>query len=645
MAKTEDSAVEDRPKWDNKIQYLLTCIGFAVGLGNIWRFPYLCQIYGGGAFLIPYLIALVFEGLPLLYLELAIGQRLRKGSIGVWNSISPFLGGVGIGSMIVSFLVGIFYNTILAWVLWYFCHSFQDPLPWSQCPLNPNRTGYDAECERSSSVNYFWYRETLNITPNIETSGSLQWWLVICLASAWCVVYICFINGIKSMGKAVYITATFPYLVLTIFLVRGLTLPGATDGLMYLFTPDWNVLKDPRVWLDAATQIFFSLSVGFGGLIAFSSYNAEKNNCGRDALVVGIINSATSLYASISIFSILGFKATNAFNSCRQGNIMTLTNFFELPDQSITLENYDEMLAHLNLTQPEGLAKVNLSTCDLQKNLNQAASGTGLAFIAFTEAVKEMPGSQVWAVLFFIMLFSLGLSSMFGNIEGVLTPINDLKLVPKWIPQEVVTGIICLISFLTALLFTLGSGNYWVEVFNNYVGSVPLLIIAFFEFVGVIYVHGMKNFSEDIYFMTGSRPNIFWKVCWTFIGPLMLLTVLVAYVVVQAQDYPVYPVYPEWDPDMDPFPGDVKKPYPGWVFAIIILLCVIPVIPIPLVALYRLVCRQMKSCGGAGPNSSRRRGFKSGDGDGDGGAGSNSYFNGGFESDTCGTSDSCGTCD
>ncbi|KAI4818446.1 hypothetical protein KUCAC02_011787 [Chaenocephalus aceratus] len=105
MAKTKDSEVEERPKWDNKAEYLLTCIGFAVGVGNVWRFPYLCQIYGGGAFLIPYLIALrlVFEGLPLLYLEMAIGQGLRMGSIAFWKSISPLLGGVGIASMIVSF--------------------------------------------------------------------------------------------------------------------------------------------------------------------------------------------------------------------------------------------------------------------------------------------------------------------------------------------------------------------------------------------------------------------------------------------------------------------------------------------------------------------------------------------------------------
>uniref|UniRef100_A0A672YLI7 Transporter n=1 Tax=Sphaeramia orbicularis TaxID=375764 RepID=A0A672YLI7_9TELE len=529
------------PKWDNKIQYLLTCIGFAVGIGNVWRFPYLCQIYGGGAFLIPYLIALVFEGLPLLYLEMAIGQRLRLGSIGAWNSISPFLGGVGIASMIVSLLICLFYNTIMAWILWYFFHSFQNPLPWTQCPLNENRTGYNAECEKSTPVNYFWYRETLNITRSIDDSGSLQWGLVICLASAWCVLYICFIKGIESIGKAVYVTTTFPYLVLTIFLVRGLTLPGATDGLVYLFTPDWDILMNPQVWLDAATQIFFSLSVAFGGLIAFASYNDEKNNCERDAVLVGIINSATSLYASIPIFSILGFKANNAYNACLQGNILDLTNEFDISDQNITTENYDDWLAYLNRTFPDKLARVVLTPCDLEKFLDQSASGTGLAFIAFTEAVISMPGSQVWAILFFIMLFSLGLSSMFGNLEGVLTPIRDLKLVPKWIPR-----IACLMCFLIALIFTQGSGNYWVEVFNSYVGSVPLLIIAVFEVIGVIYIRGMKTFSDDILFMNGRRPNIYWKICWWFISPVMLVVVFIAYVVIQIQKHPVYPA---WNPD------------------------------------------------------------------------------------------------
>ncbi|XP_052000718.1 sodium-dependent neutral amino acid transporter B(0)AT1-like [Xyrauchen texanus] len=571
----------ERPKWDNKAQYLLTCVGFAVGLGNVWRFPYLCQTYGGGAFLIPYLIALVCEGLPLLHLELAIGQKLRTGSIGVWYSISPYLGGVGLASMTVSFLVGLFYNTILAWVLWYFFHSFYNPLPWHHCPTKPNLTEYIEECKQSTPANYFWYRETLNISPNIESSGIIQWKLAVCLAAAWCIVYVCFIRGIETTGKAIYVTATFPYVVLTIFLIQSLTLPGATLGLKYLFSPNWETLKNPKVWLDAATQIFFSLSLAFGGLIAFSSYNPEKNNCERDAVIVGCINSATSIYASIPIFAILGFKAQTNYEECMNSNINNLENTFNISDQNITETNYKEWLTYLNATNQGLDGSLNLTTCDLHTFLNKSASGTGLAFIVFTEAVTKMPGSQVWAVLFFIMLFSLGLSSMFGNLEGVLTPLLDLHIVPKWMPKELLTGLICLVSFSIALIFCLQSGNYWLEIFDSYVGSVPLLVIAFFEIIAVVYIYGINRFNNDIEWMTGRRPNLYWQVMWRVISPLMLLVVFLSYVIVEAQKQPTYSAW-------NPYHAQ-NLPYPDWVFAICVLLSAVPCCLIPLGALYQFI--------------------------------------------------------
>ncbi|XP_057684124.1 sodium-dependent neutral amino acid transporter B(0)AT3-like isoform X2 [Corythoichthys intestinalis] len=489
MDKTRDA--QEEVKWKNKVEYMLTSIGFAVGIGNVWRFPFLCQTYGGG--------------------------------------------------------------------------------------LNE-------ECVISTPVNFFWYRQTLNITTDIKISGSPQWWLVVCLACAWLTMYICIIKGIQSMGKAVYVTTTLPYVVLTIFLVRALTLPGATDGLVYLFTPDWEILKNPQVWLDASTQIFFSLSVAFGGLIAISSYANEKNNCEKDAVIVGLINSGTSLYGAISIFAILGFKANNGYNSCLNGNILTLTNHFEYSDQNITRDNYDHWVDYLNSTYPDELSSLQLKPCNLKTFLDQSASGTGLAFIVFTEAVLEMPGSQLWAVLFFLMLFSLGLSSMFGNAEGVLRPFSDLNLVPKSVPKELITGAFCLMSFLISLIFTMGSGNYWVEVFNGYVGSVPLLIIALFELIGVVYIYGMNRFSEDIRYMTGKRPNLYWKICWTTISPLMLLVVLIAYVVLQAQRHPTYPA---WNPAYEHFPKTEDKPYPDFAFAVIVLLCTVPVVSIPLVAIYK----------------------------------------------------------
>ncbi|XP_055514017.1 sodium-dependent neutral amino acid transporter B(0)AT3-like [Leucoraja erinacea] len=589
-----ESQKEERAKWDNKLQYVLSCTGFAVGLGNVWRFPYLCQTYGGGTFLIPYIIAIILEGIPLLHLELAIGQRLQRSSIGVWMSISPYLGGVGIAAMLTSFLEGLYYNTLLAWTLWYFFNSFEEPLPWKYCPLNNNQTGLIKECEESTSVDYFWYRETLNISPGINTNGGgLQWWMVLCLIGAWLVVYICIIRGIESFGKAVYFTATFPYLVLVILMIRGLTLPGAIDGLIYLIIPDLTVLSQPRVWLDAATQIFFSLSLGNGGLIAFSSYNSLKNDCEVDAVSVAVINSFTSIFASIPIFAILGFKATMGYRDCLNHNILLISNEFDIQDGNITRENYINWLHDLNATHDEQILSLSLKNCDLQNFLNQGASGTGLAFLAFTEAIIRMPAPQLWAVLFFIMLFTLGLSSMFGIMEGILAPLLDLKVFPKYVPKEMITAIVCLVSFLIALIFTTASGNYWLAIFDKYGSAIPLLIIAFFELVGVIYVYGMHKFCEDLELMTGRRPNWYWHITWRFISPVLLFSVFVAYLVVEVQHQLSYEA---WNPDYAEFPKKEEKKYAGWVIFTCVFLSILPTMFIPLTALYQLIRSKCGVC-------------------------------------------------
>uniref|UniRef100_A0A8C5KKH7 Transporter n=1 Tax=Jaculus jaculus TaxID=51337 RepID=A0A8C5KKH7_JACJA len=556
LGQLEDGE-DERPKWDNKVQYLLSCIGFAVGLGNIWRFPYLCQTYGGGAFLIPYFIALVFEGIPLFHIELAIGQRLRRGSLGVWMAISPYLGGVGLGCFTVSFLVSLYYNTVLVWVLWFFLNSFQHPLPWSTCPLDLNRTGFVPECQGSGTVSYFWYRQTLNISADISDSGTFQWWLFLCMVACWAIVYLCVIRGIESTGKAIYFTALFPYLVLTIFLVRGLTLPGAAEGLTYLFTPKMQTLQNPRVWLDAATQIFFSLSLAFGGHIAFASYNPPS--------------------------------AVSALLFCLCRNILSLINEFDFPEQSIPRDDYPTVLLHLNATQPERVARLPLKACHLEDFLDKSASGPGLAFIIFTEAVLNMPGATGWAILFFGMLFTLGLSSMFGNMEGVITPLLDMGILPKGIPKEALTGLVCLMCFLSATCFTLQSGSYWLEIFDNFAASLNLIIFAFFEVVGVIYVYGMKRFCDDIEWMTGQRPGLYWRMTWYVVSPLLLLSIFLAYIILLAHKAPSYKA---WNPQYEQFPLKQEKLYPGWVQVICVLLSFLPSLWVPGVALAQLLCRQ-----------------------------------------------------
>ncbi|XP_071372144.1 solute carrier family 6 member 19b [Centroberyx affinis] len=592
LEKLEKEEAGDRPKWDNKAQYMLTCVGFCVGLGNVWRFPYLCQSHGGGAFMIPFLILLVLEGIPLLHLEFAIGQRLRKGSLGVWSTIHPYLTGIGIASMCVSLMISLYYNTIIAWILWYFFNSFQESLPWSQCPLNASLTGLVSECERSSPVDYFWYRETLNTTPGIEEDGGLQWRILLCHVCAWCVLYVCIIRGIETTGKAVYVTSTLPYVVLTIFLIRGLTLKGSLNGVKFLFTPDLSELAKPSTWLDAGAQVFYSFSLAFGGLISFSSYNSVHNNCEQDAVIISVINGITSVFAATVIYTIIGFRATERFDSCLGRNILALLNAFDLPEGNITDSNYDHVVQRFNETYPEVIQELDLQTCDLNTFLSEGVEGTGLAFIVFTEAITKMPISPLWAVLFFIMLFSLGLSSMFGNIEGILVPLQDLKVFPKGWPEEAVTGVTCVFCCLVGLIFVQGSGNYWLSLFDIYGGSIPLLIVAFCEMVSVVYIYGIDRFNDDITFMIGHKPNFFWQVSWRVVSPLIMFFILVFYFITKVSEKLFYKA---WDPESEKFPRLEEKPYPVWIYVVIFILAGIPSIAVPLVAVYK--CLKMKKSG------------------------------------------------
>uniref|UniRef100_A0A665T524 Transporter n=1 Tax=Echeneis naucrates TaxID=173247 RepID=A0A665T524_ECHNA len=571
LAKEEASG---RPKWENKAQYILTCVGFCIGLGNVWRFPYLCQSHGGGAFLIPYLILLVLEGMPLLLMEFAIGQRLRKGSVGVWRSISPYLTGIGIASMLVSFLVGLYYNTLIAWIMWYFFNSFQDPLPWSQCPLNDDGTGFVPECQQSSTIDYYFYRVTLNSSATITDSEGLHWPIVICLLAAWTVIAICCIRGISTSGKAVYITAILPYIVLAIFLIRGMTLKGALSGIKFLFTPKVGELSKPTTWLDAGAQVFYSFGLAWGGLISFSSYNPVHNNCMQDAVILTAITGFTSVYAATVTYSIIGFRATEKYDNCISENIMKLLNAFELPEENITTSNYETMFTHLNGSYPEIVLIFTVFA--------QGVEGTGLAFIVFTEAITKMPGSPAWSVLFFVMLLCLGVSTLIGNIEGVVVPLKDLNVFPKSWPHEALTGTTCVVAFIISLMFAQPSGLYWVTLFDNFAGSVPLLTIGLFELLAVVYVYGIDR--SDLKFLVGHRPSIFWQVSWRLITPSIIVVILVFYLVTQVQEKLTYLV---WDPNS--FPSLASVPYPSWISAVIFLLAGAPCVAIPLYALCRLV--------------------------------------------------------
>uniref|UniRef100_A0A8C6E6I4 Solute carrier family 6 member 18 n=1 Tax=Moschus moschiferus TaxID=68415 RepID=A0A8C6E6I4_MOSMO len=305
-------------------------------------------------------------------------------------------------------------------------------------------------------------------------------------------------------------------------------------------------MQNPRVWLDAATQIFFSLSLAFGGHIAFASYNPPRNDCRRDAVSIALVNSMTSLYASIAVFSILGFKAGHLCltqESCTRVSRGVCLPMCVPGRVLCTRVSRGGCCARVC---PGGRAcpRVSRGACLPTCAVLQSASGTGLAFIVFTEAVLHMPGAPVWAVLFFGMLFSLGLSSMFGNMESIITPLLDLGVLPRRVPKEALTGLACLLCFLTATCFTLRSGSYWLEIFDQYAAALNLILLALFEVVGVVYVYGMK-FCDDIAWMTGRRPGFYWRATWKVVSPMLMLAIFVAYVALLASSPPLYKA---WNP-------------------------------------------------------------------------------------------------
>ncbi|XP_007437918.1 sodium- and chloride-dependent transporter XTRP3 [Python bivittatus] len=577
---------KSRPLWGNPFQFVFACISYAVGLGNVWRFPYLCQMHGGGGFLIPYMIMLVVEGMPLLYLELAMGQHMRQGSIGTWRAISPYLCGVGIASVVVSFFLSMYYNVINGWAFWYLFHSFQDPLPWATCPLNINHTNYEEECEKATPTQYFWYRKTLNISPSIEEGGSIQWEQAACLILAWLVVYLCILRGTEYTGKVVYVTATLPYVVLIIYLIRGVTLHGATNGLQYMFTPKLEQLANPQTWINAATQIFFSLGLGFGSLIAFASYNEPNNNCERHAILVSLINSATSIFASIVTFSIYGFKATFNYESCINKVILLLTNVFDLEEGLLTTENLENMKQLLASTYPREYAEVlpEIKNCSLETELDTAVQGTGLAFIVYSEAIKNMELSQLYSVLYFVMLLMLGIGSMLGNTAAILTPLTDSKFLSSHVPREIISGSVCIINCVIGLIFTTKAGNYWFNIFNDYAATLSLLLIVLVETIAVCYIYGLKRFSKDLCMMIGHEPSWYWKILWAFISPILIVSLFIFYIT----DYIRTGIfqYQAWDATEGHL---VTKDYPRGGLAVIGLLVATTTSCIPLGALVTFI--------------------------------------------------------
>uniref|UniRef100_A0A8B9WHJ5 Solute carrier family 6 member 15 n=1 Tax=Bos mutus grunniens TaxID=30521 RepID=A0A8B9WHJ5_BOSMU len=312
-------------------------------------------------------------------------------------------------------------------------------------------------------------------------------------------------------------------------------------------------MLEPKVWREAAAQVFFALGLGFGGVIAFSSYNKRDNNCHFDAVLVSFINFFTSILATLVVFAVLGFKANVINEKCiaensemiiklvKMGNISQDIIPHHINFSAITAEDYDLIYDIIQKVKEEEFPALHLNACQIEDELNKAVQGTGLAFIAFTEAMTHFPASPFWSVMFFLMLVNLGLGSMFGTIEGIITPVVDTFKVRK----EILTVICCLLAFCIGLIFVQRSGNYFVTMFDDYSATLPLLIVVILENIAVSFVYGIDKFMEDLKDMLGFTPNRYYYYMWKYISPLMLLSLLIASIVNMGLSPPGYNAWME----------------------------------------------------------------------------------------------------
>ncbi|SDS68535.1 neurotransmitter:Na+ symporter, NSS family [Brevibacterium sandarakinum] len=269
--------------------FIFAAIGSAVGLGNIWRFPYVTYDNGGGAFIIPYLVALLTAGIPLLFFYYAMGHRSRGSAPLAYRMVHKSAEPIGWFATGIAIVIGIYYAAIMAWAGSYMIFSLNEA--W----------GDDAEG--------FFFGEYLKMgDPGISFEFVPA--VLIPVIIVWILVLGILLLGVQK-GIARFSKIFIPLLIVLFLalVVRSLFLPGAAEGLNALFTPDFAALADPGVWIAAYGQIFFSLSIAFGIMITYASYLKKKTNLTGAGLVVGFSNSAFEILAGIGIFAALGFMA------------------------------------------------------------------------------------------------------------------------------------------------------------------------------------------------------------------------------------------------------------------------------------------------------------------------------------------------
>lgn len=420
--------------FSSRMAFIFAAVGSAVGFGNVWRFPALAASYGGGAFFIPYIIALLLIGIPIIFLEISLGQLWQTGDFGVFHSFHKRMGGVGVSSIACGYIVVTYYSMLIAWVLHAFFDSWSSTAPWT-----------DPEIDGTLAKEYFFNNiigmSTINdnLTASRIIGANVGYSFL-----AWVVVFICTAWGIKLTGRITYFTMGLPFILLFVFLGKGVSLSGSADGIKeYIGIWDMSVLTtQPDVWSTATSQIFFSLSVTFGVMTAYGSHLPRNEPAFCNSCTIAIINCLFSFLSGFAVFAALG---------------------------------------HLALE--EGTTVDQLTS-----------GGFGLVFGTWPVVLGKLPGGIHWVRLLFFDLFLLGIDSAFSLLEGVLTVARDtvsLHKTPKW----KVAAVGCISAFLFSLIYSTDAGLIWLDTIDFYINFI-MILVGFFESFGLGWVYGIEGQLE-----------------------------------------------------------------------------------------------------------------------------------------------------
>jgi len=397
---------EQRESWGTRGGFILAAIGSAVGLGNLWGFPYKLYENGGAAFLIPYIFAIFVVGVPILILEFSLGHFTQRAAPDAFARGHKRLEFVGWWGIILGFVIVTFYPVILAYCFSFLWYSIQGmfsggELPWAGEGL-----------EGVEKARAFFYQEYLQYTEGFAL-GSVRFNIVLSLGITWLVMYLCICKGVNLVGKIVWLTVPLPWLMLLVLTVNGLLLPGSIKGLAYYLNPDWSQLAKPTTWQFAFGQAFFSLSLAFGVMITYASFLHRRSDINNNAAVIGIADFATSFIAGLAIFSTLGGMS---YITAQAGHPVAVENVVD--------------------------------------------EGPGLAFVAFPYALAQLPGSAFWSFIFFFTLVTLGVDSAFSITESVLAAIVDKT---AW-KRGIVLVVMSIIGMSVGIVFTTQGGLNWLGV-------------------------------------------------------------------------------------------------------------------------------------------------------------------------------------